>query len=300
MSAATPPPTLRVAVVIASLGRPHEVRLLLERLALQTLAPSLIVVSACSAADLPADLPPAVRVIFGPKGLTKQRNAGMELVSPAEHDVIVFFDDDFVPSETALAAFETLFSAHPDVVGANGLVLADGICTPGISHEEACAAIAAHSVRALEPPLIERELDGLYGCNMAFRVSAIGAELFDERLPLYGWQEDVDFSSRLTPRGRLVVAPRAFGVHRGVKGGRTSGVRFGWSQIVNPIYLMRKRSVSRAYALRLLTRNLLANHLRALAPEPWVDRLGRLRGNWLGLAHIASGRLEPEHVLNID
>ena len=34
------------------------------------------------------------------------------------------------------------------------------------------------------------------------------SERFDEALPLYGWQEDIDFTTQIGRRGRLVLAGR--------------------------------------------------------------------------------------------
>ena len=59
---------------------------------------------------------------------------------------------------------------------------------------------------------------GLYGCNMAFRAGMIRHERFDENLALYGWQEDVDFSARISKYGQIVKTDAFVGVHRGVTG----------------------------------------------------------------------------------
>ena len=53
------------------------------------------------------------------------------------------------------------------------------------------------------------------------------------------------------------------------------------------------------YALKIALRNFAANHLRALRPEPWADRMGRAKGNWLGLLDLARGRITPERVLRL-
>jgi hypothetical protein len=65
-------------------------------------------------------------------------------------------------------------------------------------------------------------------------------ERFDERLPLYGWLEDVDFGGQLAGIGRIDKLTAARGVHLGIKQGRQSAVRLGYSQIANPTYLSRK------------------------------------------------------------
>jgi hypothetical protein len=77
-------------------------------------------------------------------------------------------------------------------------------------------------------------------------------------------------------------------------------VRLGFSQIVNPLYLVRKGTMRRSHAAKLIARNLLANHAKALAPESHVDRAGRVRGNWRALAQVLRGRIEPLDMLNMD
>ncbi len=103
--------------------------------------------------------------------------------------------------------------------------------------------------------------------------------------------EDVDFCRRLAQFGRVVKDPALLGVHLGVKAGRTSGDRFGYSQIVNPVYLWRKGTLRWDRALGQMARNLAANLAGALKPEPWIDRRGRIRGNLKGLFDLSLGRL---------
>jgi glycosyltransferase involved in cell wall biosynthesis len=289
---------MRIAVVIATLGRPEEVGQLLERIALQTFPPSAVILSVESEADLPPQLPKGVRVVMGPRGSSTQRNRGMDPVLPG-CDLVAFFDDDYLPSARALEGMARLFRENPDVVGATGRLLVDGIMTGGFPYDVALADITAFDAAPHEPARIERDVQGAYGCNMVFRADAIGEARFDENLPLYGWQEDVDFAARLLPSGRLVKTNAFVGIHRGVTRGRTSGVRFGFSQIVNPVYLVGKGTMGLGKAANLMARNLLANHAKALWPEPWVDRLGRVRGNWIGIGHVFSGKADPRGVLKL-
>ena len=99
--------------------------------------------------------------------------------------------------------------------------------------------------------------------------------------------------------GRVVECNTIISVHLGLKAGRVSGVRFGYSQIVNPIYLINKGTVPAAVALDLVARNIAANLIRSVWPEPWIDRRGRLRGNLLAACHLVMGRIEPEYILKI-
>lgn len=288
-----------VAVVIATVGRPQEVGHLLERLSRQTAPPSSIILSVGSDADLPPSVPPEVVVLQGPKGLPAQRNRGLDVLASTGCDVVVFYDDDFVPALNSVELFGRVFAENPGIAGVTGRVIADGIGTAGISEEDAVRLVDADQDSARSDAGVDRDVEGLYGCNMAFRHSAIADTRFDERLPLYAWQEDTDFSRRLLDKGRLVQSRAIAGVHRGVKGARNSGVRFGWSQIVNPIYLIRKGSVPLGFGARLIFKNLAANHLKMFWPEPWVDRWGRVKGNWRAIGYIVSGKLDPSDMAKL-
>lgn len=296
---------MRISVVIASAGRPEFLAPLASRLAQQTEPPVRIVFSVPGPEHAPAQetLSAAaagtrVELICSPRGASHQRNTGIERVI-GDSDVIAFFDDDYVPSRYALEGLRLAFEAFPEANGVSGRLLADGINGPGLSIAEATAMVEAHDAAGPPaPPRQFRRLEGLYGCNMAFRVSAIGATRFDERLPLYAWQEDIDFSARVG--GVMLRVESMVGAHCGAKSGREkSGLLLGYSQIANPIYLVRKGSMSLQLAARHCTRNFLANHLKALKPEPWVDRLGRLRGNWIAIYDIAHGRISPERIVKL-
>lgn len=289
-----------IAIVIASLGRPDILSEHLAELARQSQPPVRVVLSVTSEADLPSDWRAHgnVEIVIGSKGLCAQRNRGMEPVLGAA-DIIGFFDDDYIPSRFMVERMARFFALHPDVVAVNGDLVADGINGPGISVAEARAMLADYDAKAAPPQTVFREKWGLYGCNMAYRASAIGAERFDERLPLYGWQEDVDFSARVA-RGARAVKTKAFaGVHCGVKHGRSSGVKVGYSQVANPAYLAAKGSLGWPYARKIMWRNVAANHWKTLRPEPWVDRLGRVKGNWIALADMLTGRMRPERMLEL-
>jgi GT2 family glycosyltransferase len=217
-------------VVTGTLGR------ILDR---QTLKPAAVLISCVTPDDAgEAATWPGVTVVTGRPGLATQRNAALAAL-PEATDIVVFFDDDFVPEAGWLAAAAQRFHDEPDIVGLTGDVVADGIKGPGLRFTEVDRMLAA--LGPVEPgaPI---EAFSPYGCNMAFRRAAIGTLRFDERLVLYGWLEDRDFGAALAAKGgRLVKCLEARGVHMGVKGGRISGDRLGYSQIVNPLYCGKAR-----------------------------------------------------------
>ena len=219
-------------------------------------------------------------------------------VGDLRFDVITFFDDDFVPSAEYLEHVEKAFLENDGWAVVMGRVIRDGAANAGLTWEDAEAALRETDGQKFDGPLVVDHV-GAYGCNMSFRSSLVGDLRFDERLVLYGWQEDIDFTSQMRSKGRVVCVTAIKGVHLGIKTGRVSGKRFGYSQVANAIYLIKKGSVPASFALPLMFRNIAANLAKSLRPEPYIDRRGRLRGNMLAILHIAIGRIEPEYILKI-
>ncbi|TXN75924.1 glycosyltransferase [Methylobacterium sp. WL18] len=287
-----------VAVVIATLGRPEIVTQTLRRIIdKQSYAISTIIVSCTKAEDVGAALNwPEITVVTGSAGLASQRNRALTAV-PKTTEIVIFFDDDFIPAANWIELTTRVFCGEIDVVGFTGSVIADGIKGPGLTFEDADRLIDQKDL-ANPSPLIEPFSP--YGCNMAFRQSAIGNLRFDERLVLYGWLEDRDFGAALRQSGgRFVKCLQAQGVHLGVKSGRIAGDRLGYSQIINPLYMLRKGTMSYMQVIDHLFRNFTSNLIGSISPEPFIDRRGRLRGNLIGIYDSVRGRIEPERALKI-
>ncbi|WP_324481927.1 glycosyltransferase [Acidiphilium sp.] len=286
----------KVAIIIASIGRRNEIEQLLPHLFSQTLPPWKVILSVEKNDDIPDGIPSAVEIIKGPRGLTAQRNRGLESVIN-NCDVIVFYDDDFIPARNSIAEIVKIFEKYPEIVASTGLVLADGVKKGGIEYDVSVDIVNNQSIS--NPPENIRDIDSLYGCNMALRAKAVGAIRFDETLPLYGWQEDVDFAGQLLVKGRIVSADTFQGVHRGVNKGRTPGAKLGYAQVVNPLYLFKKGTMRWKKALILVLKNIIANHMRLIWEEPFIDRRGRAKGNWIGLWHILTGSSDPRRINQI-
>ncbi len=291
-----------IVVGIATMGRRDVLRETLEQIARQERRPDRILI--CPVADSDVDWDHAARLtvpvehIVGPQGSSAQRNAIFD--AAGEPDVIVFFDDDFLPAGRFLAETERLFVQNPDIIAATGHVLADGIRGPGIDLPEAFSILASDTAFDDSKARVE-PIRNLYGCNMAFRLATvmrIGAR-FDENLPLYGWHEDIDFSGQLAGEGRIVLADALRGVHRGVKRGRTSGLKFGYSQIANSVYVARKGTMGWPRALRFAIGNTCANIVGSMRPQGLVDRRGRLKGNLIALKDLLCGKIDPKRILSL-
>ncbi len=293
---------MRLAVIIPTFGRKALLDRVLTFLEGQERLPDEVIVSAPDESHTMIRKSPAFQLswVFGARGLCAQRNRALaEALSRS--DIITFFDDDFLPAPDYLRRVEEAFVRNPDWAVIRGDVILDGANTPGVPFEDGIAALETAASARLASPVVPHAQDttGGYGCNMSIRAGVVGDLRFDERLPLYGWQEDIDFTSQLRKAGRVVMLNTLYGVHLGAKGGRVSGVRFGYSQIVNPVYLVRKGTVPLRFALNLIWRNIAANLVKSFRPEPHIDRRGRLKGNMIAAAHLVRGRVEPEYILQL-
>lgn len=305
---------MKAFVVIATKGRSKETYLLLDYLERQTLAATHVVIVGSEDKDVeglaahPSVASGQTSILLSRASLTIQRNVGLEALLPLVAGLdpkdwfVTFYDDDFRPASNWLESAAQALIAQSKVVGITGNVLADGVNSEfGVSEADAALYLAgskAPEAHWSSSPTI-RTVDGLYGCNMSYRGTIAIDMRFDENLPMYGWQEDFDYSSRARARGELILLPTCRGVHLGSSSGRTSGVRFGYSQISNPIFLLKKGSMSYGKASLLMSKNITANVVKTLLMVRIKDFPGRLRGNLLAFKHLLSGKLDPLHVNKI-
>jgi GT2 family glycosyltransferase len=290
---------MKVVLGIATRGRPLILSETIAFLAKQTRQPDAILVAYADSADL-GDAPqqfPHVTFVQAPLGLTRQRNAILTRV--LDNDLLMFFDDDFYPEAHYLEVTAQLFMTHPEVVASTGRVLADDVKGPGITVAKAIE-IVSNSTGAREEQRITPTFLA-YGCNMCLRLETIRDHnlRFDETLPLYGWYEDWDFSGQMSSYGTIAHISNACGVHLSVKIGRITGVRMGYAQVANPIYLARKGTFLWSNVLRFIVGPFLKNLVRSVAPESHVDRLGRFRGNLTAFRDLLTGKLSPGQITEL-
>ena len=287
-------------VAIPTTGRPDVVAPTVRKLARQNRLPDRVIICSAEHSDVPpngfGDLPFPVVGLTAPKGACAQRNRILREVK--SDDIVMFMDDDFLLASDYLQRVEVIFRQNPTFALVTGRVLADGIKGPGITHS-AGDALLEEFVDAAPHSMLEPVYNG-YGCNMAVRVKMISqlGVRFDEKLPRYGWLEDLDFSRRLSKAGQIIRANELQGVHLGFKGGRTPGKMLGYSQMVNPIYLARNGSMAPWRAARIMSRNLASNLFLTFRSEPWVDRRGRLNGNIRAIGDLILGRSDPRRLLD--
>lgn len=286
---------MRIHVVIASMGRADLLWRTVDRLQDQSRVPDGVLLAVTGANDVEgisqSRLEP--HILLCEIGAARQRNAALDHLDN-NSDVVVFFDDDFVPAHDYIENVEALLTENPDWVGLTGKLVDDGIRGEPIPFKEAEHRL---DVDEEKPELGITERSALYGCNMAIRLSVAGDLRFDENLPLYSWLEDVDYTYQLGERGPMYACPELTGIHLGTRRARSPGLRLGYSQVANVIYLLRKGTIVPSHGRRLVTQNLIANCLRSIVPDKGIDRRGRLKGNLLAVVDWLRGNLDPRRIL---
>ena len=282
-------------VVICTINRPTIVDETLRSLLAASSFRSKLVVSSGSDASL---LPETVRLagielVEGVKGLTRQRNAALHRV---DSRYVLFVDDDVELDGAYIDSMESLFDRHPEIVIASGHAVVDRLETrTPITRELALAALA----NCPRGSGWEDSPRWIRGHNMFVRADVAKLLGFDERLPLYGLYEDLDFVARCRKHGKAVHNLEARMAHLGTLSGRINEVRLGYSQFANSCYLVRKgiwasRVVARVCAAQF-ARNLAGSVL--MRKSDVADRRSRLKGNLYALADLFRGRLDPANIL---
>ncbi|MCF7816551.1 MAG: glycosyltransferase [Kiritimatiellales bacterium] len=283
------------SIIIASLGRAKILGEAIARLDKQTKKPLQLIVVVHDKSDLPDVLPQEAMVLFSEKGTTIQRNRGIDACSP-DSDFWLFIDDDTFLHPTYLERMERIFEANPHVAGLSGNLIRNG----DVSINEADRLLLDYQDEGSGQAL---ERGALYGCNFGVRASMASNIRFDERLVLYGWLEDADFSMNLGRHGGICYSPELICVHLMFQsGGRSNHVRFGFSQIMNPYYLCRKNKDVFPFAEVLKAhwlKSVPANCAGAIVGPSRKSRVQRLWGNLIAFRFLVAGRIVPEHACEL-
>lgn len=238
---------------------------------------------------------PNVRVVLSPKqGSSAQRNTAMSLITTP---YTLFLDDDVELASNYIESMELLLGSLKDVVAATGFIVADGAQGDTGLDRNFARSLTANYIRASE----DSDHYEAYGCNLFVRTSVFSSIRFDENLPLYGWLEDYDFATNCLKHGKIILNAGTCVAHLATPTGRTSGLKFGYSQIINPLYLWKKNDKPSLF--RVIFHHWVLSTARNLRrtlfsiPSDRDDRTGRFRGNVLAFGDLLKGRIDPTRIL---
>lgn len=124
--------TRSLSLIVCTLGRPLQIRALLQSILQQTSPPAeILIVDASSDSkteqvvtlernDTGDEWIKYFRVASQDRGLTRQRNHGIQR---AKGEIIVFLDDDTIPEPDYFAELAACFDRHPDALGVGGYIV---------------------------------------------------------------------------------------------------------------------------------------------------------------------------------
>lgn len=200
--------SLRLSVVIVTLGRPDELRICLDHLARQVCpVDEIIVVDADPrrTAEAVVTANPTVHYVHFENGvgkMTEARNIGLR---ESRGDVVAYLDDDANATSRWSDRLYRIFNEQPGVGALGGTTLQNGRGGSGISPCQIARIstwgdFTGHFDESVHEAI---EVDHLIGCNMAFRTRAIRGvggfcSYFRDSCCTY---EEVDLAIRLKNAG---------------------------------------------------------------------------------------------------
>lgn len=246
---------LQHSFIICTLNRPADLAKAIESLFRQTILPYELIVVDASDNDQTEELinqmkdssPFRIEYLHTRPGLTYQRNRGTE---KAVGDIIHFIDDDVVLNPDYLKELDAIFSnpRNTRVAGAGGTI----VNTPRLPRyvvflKKAFMLNHNYGTGRLQPSGYvafgynsnfrkPRRVNILCGC-CAYKRGTLQKYRFDENLPGYALQEDMDFSYRVSRKHELLFVPSAKLFHNVSPVTRTERATYFYYYLYNHFYL---------------------------------------------------------------
>jgi len=256
----------RVSVIISTKNRTQDVMRCLESISIQTILPDeIIIVDSSDTEQLKEELGAFhvlnIKYIHSKPGLTLQRNIGIKASSG---DILIFLDDDVTLDKDYIKEIMHVFESCRvrSIGGVTGEIVNAGKEKTMVQEfcgfvDEIFAALF-FLVRSGDgrfqlsgfPTILRRGSKGkiknvefLYGCNMAFTRDVISRFEFDENLCGYAWGEDDDVAYRVSREYQNIYTPFAKIVLNNISPS-TGGGKYAVMKMTmeNHYYLFKKNS----------------------------------------------------------
>ncbi len=290
--------TVKISLVVATKDRPKDLERLLGSLAAQTERPFEVVIVDASREPVERVTRefPGLRIVYlrhWPPSASAQRNAGVRACSD-EADLIGFSDDDTTYEPGAFEMMHRFWeSAGSEVIGASFNIRNYEL--PGGQRLKRSRLVEMIGLYAPTPGSVARsgwqtvisevhktvDVQWLPTTSVVWRKDAIPVGGFDEFYDGYSYLEDLDFSYAVGRRGRLVVVADAGYRHFPSPAGRASERRFGYVEVRNRLYFVRKHGLSTPLCWLGLTLRFLMSAGRG--------RMKRCLGNLEGVRAALAG-----------
>jgi glycosyltransferase involved in cell wall biosynthesis len=252
------------------------------------------------------------------RGLTKQRNIGVGLVSP-DTDIVCFLDDDTVLEPDYFEQLVGTYEMYPEAVAVGGYInnevqwelsnndnsdqfCYDGWCRSlplkfklrrlfGLSPETLPGKMStfshSYSISFLPPSGKIYEVDFIMGGVSSYRMEVFKKFQFSEYFIGYGLYEDLDFSIRVSRLGTIYLNTAARLGHYHDASGRPNMFKYGTMVIRNGWYVLRLKfphpgvkASTKWYAVHLLLILIRIGNIftTKTSKQALTDVLGRIWG----------------------
>ena len=234
-----------------------------------------------------------------PPSLSKQRNAGIDMLDPSM-TLAGYLDDDLVLEPGAMETMFTFWEkAHPDVGGARFNIVNEklprGVWIKSlflIDSRERGTILPSGFHTSIGPVTENKYVRWLTGGVTLWRRQVIEEFSYDEWFAGTGSLEDVDYSYRVGRKYKLVVVAGARVQHLSYPIRKDRNYLLGKWQAINRMYFVKKNpelSLPRFYWA--MWGQLLLNVAKSMAERDSVG-LRRATGNLVGLFRLATGRID--------
>lgn len=272
---------MKTSLIICTYMRPAPLKRLLESVMTQSLLPDEIIVVDGSTVDTTnkmLEANPFVRLKYfrveaQHRGLTRQRNYGLQQLSP-DTDIVCFLDDDTVLEPDYFEQLLSTYRQHPDALAVGGYISNEVVWEPiaaeyvsnsseyvydGYKRKDGSRFVLrkklgldsdvppAHfpefghgrSVGFLPPSGKIYNVQQIMGGVASYRRQVFDTLSFSTYFEGYGLYEDADFSLRLSKKGKLYVNTAARLQHLHNPSGRPNQYRYGKMVVRNGWYVWR-------------------------------------------------------------
>ena len=280
---------MKFTLIICTYKRSKVITNLLDSVALQTVYPDEILIIDGSPDDLTKEVLASknyqnliyYKVEPEDRGLTKQRNFGIERVN-ATSEIVAFLDDDIVLEKNYFEELISTYSSYPEALGVGGYItnevswqnVGDGYVATvnefyydgwkrkdgsrfvwrkklGLDSDVSpgCSPAFSHgrSVGFLPPSGKVYPVEQLMGGVSSFRKTVFEAFQFSTYFEGYGLYEDADFTIRLAKTGALFLNTSAQLSHFHDASGRPNKYQYGKMVVRNGWYVWRVKNPSPAF-----------------------------------------------------
>ena len=278
------------SLIVCTYMRPNPLLKLLQSVEIQTLYPKEILIIDGSTNDdtkailndNPFENLKYYKVDDQERGLTKQRNFGLNLVSKAS-DIVCFLDDDIVLDTYYFENLMKTYSEHSDALAVGGYItnevvweLSDNKNNPSKFYydgwmrdepsrfkirrffgllpnaEPGFMPTFSHgrSISFLPPSGKTYQVEQLMGGVSSYKISVFDTMKFSTYFAGYGLYEDADFSLRLAKMGKLYINTKAQLAHYHEGSGRPNNFLYGKMVVRNGWYVWRVKYPNPSFKAR--------------------------------------------------